>query len=78
MGVVTARVYAGDQALGLTVRTGHTVVVLGYLGEPFVRIDAAGVCGKTSMGIRIAPNMTVSATAITIKKLRMLVPIRDR
>ncbi len=37
------RVYESDQALGLTVRRGHAVVVLGYSGEPFLRIDSAGV-----------------------------------
>lgn len=36
-------VYQSDRALHLTVRRGHTVVVLGYLGEPFLRVDAAGV-----------------------------------
>lgn len=39
----TAGVYLSDRALHLTVRRGHTVVVLGYLGGPFLRIDAAGV-----------------------------------
>ena len=41
-------VYESDQALGLAVRRGHTVVVLGYLGEPFLRIDAAGVAVNAS------------------------------
>lgn len=36
-------VYESDRALHLTVRRGHRVVVLGYLGGPFLRIDAAGV-----------------------------------
>ena len=40
---VTARVFESDQALGLTADRGHTVLVLGYTGEPFLRIDAAGV-----------------------------------
>jgi hypothetical protein len=40
---VTARIYQSDRALGLTVRGGHTVVVLGYLGEPFLRIGPSGV-----------------------------------
>ncbi len=39
----TVRVYAGDQAVGLTVRAGHRVIVLGYVGEPFIRIGPAGV-----------------------------------
>ncbi len=40
---VTARVYEGDRALGLTVAGDHSVIVLGYAGEPFLRIDSAGV-----------------------------------
>lgn len=36
-------VYASDLALHLTVRPGHTVTVLGYLGEPFVRLSPAGL-----------------------------------
>lgn len=40
---VAVRVVASDQALSLTVSRGHTVDVLGYTGEPFLRIDAAGV-----------------------------------
>ena len=40
---VAARVFESDQALGLTGDRGHTVLVLGYTGEPFLRIDAAGV-----------------------------------
>jgi hypothetical protein len=39
----TVRIYSSDRALRLSVRAGHTVTVLGYLGEPFVRIDGAGV-----------------------------------
>ena len=38
-----ARVYQSDRALHVVVRSGHTLVVLGYLGEPFLRIDASGV-----------------------------------
>ena len=38
-----ARVYLSDRALHVVVRRGHTLVVLGYLGEPFMRIDAGGV-----------------------------------
>lgn len=45
---LAARVYKTDQALGLTVRRGHTVVVLGYTGEPFVRIGDDGVAVNAS------------------------------
>jgi hypothetical protein len=42
-GGVTARVYRSDLALGLTVAPGHEAVVLGYLGEPEIRVGADGV-----------------------------------
>jgi hypothetical protein len=42
------RVYKTDQAIGLAVRRGHVVVVLGYVGEPFLRIDAAGTAVNAS------------------------------
>ena len=40
---VEARVYQSDRALSVTAEAGHTVVILGYLGEPFVRIGAGRV-----------------------------------
>lgn len=46
--VLAARVSPGDQALRITVRRGHTVIVLGYLGEPFLRIDRTGVAVNAS------------------------------
>jgi hypothetical protein len=40
---LSAHVYLGDRALRLSVRPGHSVTVLGYGGEPFLRIDRSGV-----------------------------------
>jgi hypothetical protein len=40
---ITARVYPADLALGLTVAPGHRAVVLGYVGEPAIRVGDAGV-----------------------------------
>jgi hypothetical protein len=40
---LTAHVYLGDRAVQLSVRSGHSVTVLGYGGEPFVRIDGSGL-----------------------------------
>jgi hypothetical protein len=34
-----ARVYETDRALRLIAMRGHSLVVLGYLGEPLIRID---------------------------------------
>lgn len=42
-GAFAVSVSEADRALHLTVRNGHRVVVLGYLGEPVLRIDARGV-----------------------------------
>jgi hypothetical protein len=56
---LTTHVYLGDRAVRLTVRPGHTVTVLGYGGEPFVRIDHAGVTvlkSPTAGALRIAPH----------------------
>ena len=41
-------VYESDRALHLTVHPGHSVVVLGYLGEPFLRVDPRGVAVNTA------------------------------
>ena len=40
--LIAARIYESDRAVRLSVAPGHTAVVLGYLGEPFVRVPAAG------------------------------------
>lgn len=39
---VDARVYQSDRAVRAAVRAGHSLVVLGYVGEPMLRLDAAG------------------------------------
>jgi hypothetical protein len=38
-----AQIYQSDRALGLTVRPGHTLELLGYLREPVFRLDNAGL-----------------------------------
>jgi hypothetical protein len=40
---LAVRVYPSDQALGVTLRPGHTAIVLGYTGEPFLRLGDSGV-----------------------------------
>src|SRR5947208_16025780 len=39
---LSAHVYLGDRALRLSVRAGHSVTILGYGNEPFLRIDHNG------------------------------------
>jgi hypothetical protein len=42
-GAVAVRIYESDLAVGLTVEKHHQVVVLGYVGEPLLRIGTGGV-----------------------------------
>lgn len=55
---VAARVYPADLALGLAARPGHSVVVLGYSGEPFLRIGPDGAYANrgslTATGLGLA------------------------
>jgi hypothetical protein len=54
---VVARIYASDLAVKLTARAARSVVVPGYLGEPFIRIGPAGVTvskkSPTARGARV-------------------------
>ena len=58
-GAVGVRIYRSDLALGLTLLGHHRVVVLGYLGEPFLRLGPAGVyvndASPTAAGTKLAP-----------------------
>jgi len=54
---VAVRIYASDLAVRLTAGTARSVVVLGYLGEPFIRIGARGAvvskASPTARGARV-------------------------
>jgi hypothetical protein len=39
----SAQIFQSDRALGLTAKLGHVVVLIGYLGEPALRLDRAGM-----------------------------------
>jgi hypothetical protein len=53
-----ARVYLADLALRLELAGSHRVIVLGYLGEPFIRLDPSGVfvnlASPTAAGTKLA------------------------
>jgi hypothetical protein len=58
---LSAHVYFGDHAVRLSVRPGHSVTVLGYGGEPFLRIDASGVTvlsSPTAAALGLEPRHT--------------------
>jgi hypothetical protein len=69
-----ARVFQSDRALSLSVRPGHSVVVLGYLGEPFLRLDDAGVAvnaaSPTSVGAGVLPKGDLVGGATIVWRLR--------
>lgn len=54
----TARIFQSDRALGLAVKDGHAVVLVGYLGEPVFRLDGAGLwvnaASPTAVVLRLA------------------------
>jgi hypothetical protein len=47
-GVISVRLYESDRAIRITVSPGHTALVLGYLREPFIRINSGGVAVNAS------------------------------
>lgn len=53
----SAQVFQSDRALGVTIKPGHVVVLVGYLGEPVFRLDAAGlwvnVASPTAVVLRL-------------------------
>jgi hypothetical protein len=61
-----SQVYQSDRGLGLAVKPGHVVVMLGYLGEPVFRLDAAGLWVNTAsptavvVGLLNKANRTIS------------------
>ena len=55
----SARIFQSDRALQLTIRPGHVVVLVGYLGEPVFRIDRSGLWVNDA-----------SATAVVLKLVK--------
>ena len=59
-GAVSAHVYRADLALGLRLLGRHRIVVLGYLGEPFLRLDAGGTWVNTASPTAAGTRLTAS------------------
>ncbi|HET8605889.1 MAG TPA: hypothetical protein VFL66_02560 [Gaiellaceae bacterium] len=57
----SVRVLPSDRALALSVRPGHSVVVLGYLGEPFLRVDRRGVAVNAASPTAVLPGAAARA-----------------
>lgn len=69
-----AQIFASDRALDLTLRAGHTVILLGYVGEPVFRLAAAGLwvnaASPTARVVRLTDRSRDSAAAGPIWTLR--------
>jgi hypothetical protein len=53
----SAQIYQSDHGLSVTVKPGHVVVMLGYLGEPVFRLDQTGLwvnaASPTAVAVRL-------------------------
>ncbi len=63
-GAYAAQIYQSDHGLSLTLRPGHVVVMLGYLGEPVVRLDAMGVSVNAASPTARAMHLVDKAHAV--------------
>jgi hypothetical protein len=60
----SAQIYQSDHGLSLMLRPGHTVVVLGYLGEPVIRLDGAGLSVNAASPTARAMHLVDKAHAV--------------
>ncbi|HEX3975720.1 MAG TPA: hypothetical protein VHW96_05615 [Solirubrobacteraceae bacterium] len=60
----SAQIYQSDHGLSLTVRPGHVVVVLGYLQEPVIRLDGAGLSVNAASPTARAMHLVDKAHAV--------------
>jgi hypothetical protein len=61
----SAEIYQSDHGLTLTRRSGHVVVLLGYLGEPVFRLDAAGLWVNDASLTAAALHLVPKGQAVT-------------
>lgn len=59
-----AQIYQSDHGLTLTLRPGHVVVMLGYLGEPVIRLDRAGLSVNAASPTARAMHLVDKAHAV--------------
>jgi hypothetical protein len=63
-GAYTARIFQSDRALSLTLRRGHAVTVLGYLGEPMLRLDGAGLSINAASVTAVAEKLVAKSERV--------------
>jgi hypothetical protein len=59
-----AQIYQSDHGLSLALRPGHVVMVLGYLGEPVIRLDGAGLSVNAASPTARAMHLVARAQAV--------------
>jgi hypothetical protein len=59
-----ARIYQSDHGLTLTVRPGHVVALVGYLGEPVFRLDAHGLWINAASPTAVAVKLLGKSAAV--------------
>lgn len=59
-----AQIYQSDRGLKLTVKRGHAVAVLGYLGEPMIRLDAVGLWVNAASPTAVVAGLLTKAQRI--------------
>jgi hypothetical protein len=60
----SAQIYQSDHGLSLTLRAGHVVTMLGYLGEPVLRLDARGLSVNAASPTARAMRLVDKADAV--------------
>jgi hypothetical protein len=61
----SAQIFLSDHALSLTLKPGHVVTVLGYLGEPMLRLDRSGLSVNTA-------SLTAASVGLVKKSQRVV------
>jgi hypothetical protein len=59
------QIYQSDHGLSLTLRPGHVVVMLGYLGEPVIRLDAAGLWVNAASPTALAMHLVAKGRGVS-------------
>ena len=59
-----AQIYQSDHGLSLTRRPGHVVTMLGYIGEPVMRLDAAGLWVNAASPTALAMHLVAKGRGV--------------
>jgi len=63
-GAYKAQIFQSDRALSLMVRRGHDVIVLGYLSEPMLRLDGAGLSINAASPTAVAEKLVKTSQRV--------------